>query len=178
MDNGVLASPLKLAAVVLAGGAFLLAAGGLAPSWRELRGERPPVPRADADAAVEAIQSFAAMVRHLHGSGGDPRFAERLGASPEIAAELAADVQFLRGLRQIEDATLVRADVLGVTSVATGGVEVRTREYWVFHARQRDAGREEPPPVSAVVFVRYELTREAGGWIVSDWTLEPPAEGS
>lgn len=174
-----LASPLKVAAGVIAGGVVLLLLGGVAPRWRELRGERPAVAPRVAGAAVQAVRSFNAMVRHLHGSGGDPRFAERLGAGQEVAAEVASEIRFLRLRRQeVEDSTLVRLDALGASAGAAGVIEVRTREYWVFRARQVEAGREEPPPVSAVVFARYELTREAGAWIVSDWTVERPDGGA
>ncbi|HSN90496.1 MAG TPA: hypothetical protein VLS93_04650 [Anaeromyxobacteraceae bacterium] len=163
---------MRAAAAVLAVGLSLLAWSALAAARREgpagawLDG-------AAREGAVEAARRFAALSAHLHGSGGDPRFAERLDADEAVVAELLAEVAFARHAGRVEEPRLVRLEALEVRAAGAEVAEVRAREFWV--TRTVAAGREEIR--SDVVATRTAMRRGGAGWRVAGWTVEIPGDG-
>lgn len=159
------AGGLRAAAVVLAAGLAVLALG----AWTALargRGEAAPLTAADRDEATAAVQRFASLSAHLRGSGGDPRFAERLPADPDVVEELSAEIAFSREAGRREEPRLVRAEVLSLEASGAEGAVARVREFWI----TRTAGAPGAPR-SDVVTLRYELRRDVAGWRVAAWDV-------
>jgi hypothetical protein len=118
---------------------------------------------------VETVKLFLRLSAHLQGSGGDPRFAERIPASSEVIEELLANVRFSNRVGRIEESRLQRVDVGEVAPIGTDRVEVATREYWV--TRIISAAGSVMETRSDVVTARYVVQRAASGWRVVEWAL-------
>lgn len=159
--------------LVLAAGLAALAASAVRVARSPATPEALPVPaRAQVEAAV---RQFLSLSRHLEASGGDPRFAERLPAAPEVTDEILAGVRFARSQGRVETPELVRLDVLGAAPLRAGLVELTTREYWVVRAHALSGGADLGSPRAAVVAWHYVLARRGGGWAVA--SAGPADEG-
>lgn len=136
----------------------------------------PAARAAAAQDAEDAVRSFVAIVRHLHATEGDPRFAERVPASREVVAEALGEIGFLRARAQRLEPELLKLDVVRTDAVAADRVEVRTREYWVF--RLFGPRGELAPARSAIVHGRYLVRLDGATWRVDGWEIEraPPPE--
>jgi hypothetical protein len=154
------------AAIVAVAGLALLAAASV-PAARAARAARD-LPQADRRAATAAVQSFLTLSAHLRGSGGDPRFAERLPASEAVVGELMDEIAYLRHAGRLDEPRLVRSEIREVKPEADGLAAVRTKEYWI----TRDV-REGGEVRSDVVLARYTLARDGAAWRVVDWSVDP-----
>jgi hypothetical protein len=162
----------RAAAAVLGLGLALLAAAAASA----VLGERSSASWLDAAAregAVEAARRFAALSAHLQGSGGDPRYAERLPADEPVVADALAEAEFARHAGRVEEPRLIRLEAVEVRAAGTDVAEVRAREFWV--TRTAADGREELR--SDVVNVAYLVRREGSGFRVASWTVEMPESG-
>jgi hypothetical protein len=153
----------------LAVGLALLMVGVLAARSTAERSLEPTAE--ERSAALETVRALLSLTAHLRGSGGDPRFAERIPAAAPVREELQRDAEFTLHLGVLEEARLVQLDVRGVRRVAPGRLEVDTTEYWVTRTLPR--GGEAPGTRSDVVLARYVVGRQPGGWVVLDWELAP-----
>jgi hypothetical protein len=165
------------AAVVLAAGLLLLAVAAVQARREAARAEVPT--KEEERQAIETVHSMVTLAAHLRGSGGDPRFAERIPASPPVLEALQRELEFARHLGVVEDPELRKFEVGRVRRVRPRVVEVDTREYWV--TRQVSAAVRPPeaaPPAfrTDIVLTRWSVARQAGGWVVVDWQLAPPPE--
>jgi len=167
----------KAALVALALGLAALGAAAVRSAPAAGRGaEGGELAPASRDAAVETVQRFLAVFRHLHASGGDARFAERMPADPPVVEEAMADVAFTRHQGRIEEPALVRVEVREVRAAGVDRAEVATKEYWVTRSSAVTPGGPAGPTVPSVVQIRYLVRRDSGGWRVADWALDtgPP----
>lgn len=173
---GVARAALTAAVVLVAG--LLLLAGAAAQARRDAA--RAEVPTKEEErGAVEAVHSTVTLAAHLRGSGGDPRFAERIPASPEVIEALQRELEFMKHLGVVEDAELKRFEVGRVRRARPRVLEVDTREYWV--TRQVSGGVRPPEAArpdfrTDVVLTRWTVERQSGGWVVVDWQLAPPPD--
>jgi hypothetical protein len=158
----------RLAPFVAVLGAALLALG--VQAWR-VAAERPAVdlPPEDQKAAADAVYLFLSLASHLRGTAGDPRYSERLPASPEIVDEMVGEIRWVRAAGRIEEPRLVRGEVRSVEALGPDEARVLTKEFWV--TRDLSAPHTEKPR-SDVVLAKYVVRRDASGWRVADWDLE------
>jgi hypothetical protein len=159
--------------VVAAVGLLALGAAGWNARARSVS-ERPSLSEGDRKAATDAVQLFLALSAHLRAADGDPRYAERLPAAPEIVDELMGEVQFLRRASRVEVPKLVKVEILEVKPAGFELAAVRTKEFWI--TRQMGAERRTR---SDVVLGTYALRREPAGWRIASWENEAadPAAG-
>lgn len=122
--------------------------------------------------AADTVVRMLSLMRHLYRSGGDPRFAERMPASPGLLDELRADVDYLARNHRIQDPELENLVVLAVERLDPQGgerLEVRTRERWVFRVLWAADGAAAEPPRRRTVEARYVLVPSGTGWRVEGW---------
>lgn len=125
-------------------------------------------------AAVGALRAFLAVMSHLYASDGDPRFAERIPASPDVVGEMMADIVYLRHNGRYQEMTLHGLEVLEVAPVSSDRVEARTKEYWTIRTRFLADGSEADPPRASILFARYRLDLEGASWKVQAWDFDDP----
>jgi hypothetical protein len=162
---------MRASLVVLAAGLLGLASGLWTASARS-DADSPPLSEADRKATTQAVQLFLTLSAHLRAADGDPRYAERLPAVPEVVDELMGDVQFLRRSHRVEVPKLVKVEILGLRRAGFELATVRTKEFWI----TRETTGEQSPR-SDVVFATYQLRREPGGWRVASWEIEAADPG-
>ena len=132
----------------------------------------------DRRGASEAVGLFLRMTCHLYGTGGDPRFAERIPASPPLVEELLADIAFLRHRHRLQEPRLMRLEVLGVEPAGEDRAEVSTREYWVARTLWMDGSAEAGPTRSDIVRCTYRVFKDGAAWKVWAWEpVEDPLAG-
>lgn len=137
-------------------------------------GERPETGSdADRAAAVDAVGSMLTLMGHLYGSGGDPRFAERMPASDTVIGEFVDDIGYLRRNHRTQEPVLQNLEIVSVEPLGPDRVEVATREYWIHRVRWINSMEESEPARSQVVAARYLVARSGRKWIVQGWQ---PAE--
>jgi len=132
---------------------------------------------AEREAAAQTVRTYLSLLTHFYRSNGDPRFVERMPASPEVVDELRRDVAYLRHNHRTQEPQLARLDVVEVTPLGPDDLEVETREYWIVPIHI-DGSKDPPDQRSSVVPARYRLTRDPLGWSVAAWDLvhaEEPA---
>lgn len=156
-------------AVLLAGLALLgLSAAG---ALRAPVPARPPTAEERAE-AERTVHELLALVRHLHGSGGDPRFAERVPAAPEVVDELLREIAWVRHQGWIEELQLARLELSPAERTEDGALELGAREFWIARRRPVADAAAEPRLSSSVLATRYRLEREGGRWRVVEWRHE------
>lgn len=171
---------------ILLGGTAVFMAVAVAQEWRVFGpallgrgGGPPPLPAADqqaSDDAVAAVRAFVTLYGHLHSAGGDPRFAERLPASPETVQEVLDDIAYLQHRGLAQDHRLAGLEVISVEPRRADSIEVRTKEYWIVASRRVQDGRPAAAAASSVGHYRYLVDRASTGWRVTAWeSVEPPA---
>jgi hypothetical protein len=129
----------------------------------------------DLDDARRAAELFARLVAHAQGSGGDPRFTERMRASPDLVEEVLASAAYARHLGRVEEPRLVRAEPRSAERMGPTAVKIGQREYWTTRVISVSGGVLETR--SDVVDVEYVLRSQPGGWTVVAWDLAPAAGG-
>jgi len=131
---------------------------------------------ADIGEAESALRMTFALMRHLYASGGDPRFSDRMPASPSIVQEMLADIEYLGGNGRVQDPLLQHLEVLEAIPIDEDSVELRTKEYWRIRFLRKDGQGEADPAQGHMLYGRYLVRRDAAGWRVEDWEFaEPPA---
>ena len=121
--------------------------------------------------AERTLHEFHALSRHLYASGADPRFTERLPASPGVVEELLADVAYLQHRGLAQDARLVRLDVVAARPSGETSVVLDTREYWIVHVTTAGSGDPTGPARSRVFSGTYRLDQAGGRWRVGAWDV-------
>ena len=161
---------------ILAGGFLVFMVVAVADEWDFFStawfgASKPKAVVADADRKdVEAtLQLFHRISGHYYGSGGDPRFAERLPALEGVVRELQADVTYLRENGRKQELVLGRLDVLSVELLGEGRFEARTREYWHVSTLWIKDGSLAGPPVVVKSLGRYLVARGTQGLRVEAW---------
>lgn len=134
---------------------------------------------ADRRAAVDTVRELLTFMIHLNSTGGDPRFAERLPASPEVAEEILGEAAYVRRNGRFQDLKLMKLEVLEAGSLGGGRLRLLTREFWIVQPFWIHGGKPAGPPSSTVARVEYLLARDAGRWQVTGWEHVPeaPREG-
>lgn len=152
-------------------------------------GEQAPRTLAEADrrAAADTVASLLSLMGHFYGSGGDPRFAERMPASTGLIDELKSDVDYVARNHRIEEPELQRLVVLSVEPSGPSGAlgsgaridraEVRTLERWRFRMRWAADGTPAEAERERTVHGRYYLVRSGAGWRVEGWQPIADEEG-
>jgi hypothetical protein len=163
------ALPAPSIVVLIAGLAGLAAAGARAARASGEAGEAVKVSEGEEREAKTAAETFMRLAAHLQGSGGDPRFAERIPASPAVVEELLAGVTFASHAGKVEEPRLVRAELGPIRRVDTDVVSLDAKEYWI--VRVLGAGGKTLETRADVVKVRYVLARGPSGWSVAGWDL-------
>lgn len=133
---------------------------------------------ADAQRAAETVRAFLALESHCYGSGGDPRFLERLPATAAVADEIRRDIVYLEHNRRRQVPDLVRLEVVGVERPEAGRAVVRTREYWVVRTEVVGDPAGTASRTSTVVDATYVVVRSGDEWRVAAWEVSaPPPSG-
>ncbi len=127
------------------------------------------------DGAVQAVALTLDLMRHLYASGGDTRFADRMPTSAGVLEEMLVDIDYLTRNGRRQDPKLERLEVEAVELLATGSVEVRTRELWSFRFFWMDGSGESDPHRVEVGRSRYLVNRGSAGWVVEGWEALGPA---
>jgi hypothetical protein len=126
----------------------------------------------DEASAAEAVRNILVLLEHYYGTGGDPRFAERIPVSPQVLRELQADVEYLSRNRRRQEPHLQRFEILEVSGAGPDRVTVRTKEYWIHRIFWLDeSGDEAEPPHSQVVTSTYYMRRHSQGWRLEKWDM-------
>lgn len=162
--------------LIVVGAALLFIAGAMTEEWEVFAGSwftppaaASPVSDEEKGKALETLRQYVTLSAHLYGTVGDPRFADRIPASPEIIEEISSEIAYLRNHRLVEDRVLQRATPLEVQAAGNDRLEVTTREYWI--VRRYRLGSSEPEWVESHVAVnQYRLLRDQfGRWNVVGW---------
>jgi hypothetical protein len=173
MPMGSLMTRATVHAVAL--GLALIAADA-ARVWRDGRSETGLVHQVPG--AERTVRAYLEGLAELANSGGDPRAAERLPASPDLVNESLAGILFAeRRVGATESRELVRLVLEGSRWIPGGTAEVRTREYWMYRVTEggQPAVTETRPVVGRV---RYDLVLEGASWRVMDYQLAPDDGGA
>ncbi|HET9554256.1 MAG TPA: hypothetical protein VFP50_14910 [Anaeromyxobacteraceae bacterium] len=157
------------ALAVLTVGLAALGAAALRARAPEGAEALPPAERAEVEATARLFTRLAA---HLKGSGGDPRFAERIPAAPAVVEELLAEAAFVDRAGRREEPRLQRIELGTPVRVAPGRVRIDARELWVTRVVAR--GGQPLETRSDVISVRYLLDADRGRWQVAAWSLIGP----
>jgi hypothetical protein len=122
--------------------------------------------------AAEAVRNILVLLEHYYGTGGDPRFAERIPVSQRVLQDLQADVEYLRRNRRRQEPMLQRFEVVDVSASGPGRMTVTTREYWIHRIFWLDgSGEEAEPPHSQVISSTYSMRKQPQGWWLDRWTM-------
>ena len=166
---------------IVAGSIVVFLAGAMIEEWEVFAQpwftppqEESPVSEDDQRAGVKTINLYLTLSSHLYGTGGDPRFAERIPASPDVIDETLREISYLRSHHFIEDPVLQRMDPIDVKGLGPGMLEIRTKEYWII--RRYFIGTTEVRGTrSDVVFNVYRLSRTGSNdWQVVAWEPASP----
>ncbi len=125
--------------------------------------------------AARAVEVFLQLSAHLHGSGGDDRFADAIPASPLVVNELVAAASFALHRGEIEEPRLVRSELRNPTWAGRTVLTLDSTEYWV--VRVRDAKGTELRTRAEVVEARYHLLHSRREWTVVGWDLLDGSRG-
>jgi len=178
---------LKTLVKIVVGGFVVFMALSITQEWRYFAsvwfGETAPAPtltEEDTRSATETIRLALTLMAHLHASGGEPRFAERIPASEGVVAEMMADVDYVKRNHRRQDMELEELEVLSAEFVGESRVEVLTRESWRvgYHVVGTDV---TDPPRRHVSHGRYLVVQDVSGWRVEGWAFEDaptPEEGT
>jgi hypothetical protein len=129
----------------------------------------------DLEAASEVVEQLLVLMGHLYGTGGDPRFAERIPASPAVIDEMLADIEYLGRNHRRQEPILQKLEIVAVDPIGADRVEVRTREFWIHRVYWAVGDRAETEPArSQVVNGRYLVARQPSGWRVEAWDFDLP----
>jgi hypothetical protein len=159
------ALPAPSIVVLIAGLAGLAVAGA-----RAARATADPAQTSEVEAreVKAAAETFMRLSAHLQGSGGDPRFAERIPASPAVVEELLAGVSFASHGGKVEEPRLVRADFGSLRRLDAEVVSLDAKEYWIVRVLG-EGGKKTLETRGDVVDVRYLVARGPAGWSVVGW---------
>lgn len=148
-----------------------------ATSWFGMKPEQElEISAEDRAAAQSALDTYLTLMRHYYSSGGDPRFAERIPASPEVVGEIAADVTYLRHNNRRQEMTLHQIEVTVVIPLSPVYLELHTREHWSIRSLALSDGTELDPARGNVIHTRYHLARDGAEWRVTAWEHMEPGE--
>jgi hypothetical protein len=171
---------------ILVGGflAFIIVA--LAQEWESVssswfRSEETEVLISEEErkAAADSVHLVLTLIGHLYGSGGDPRFVERIPASEGVLEEVLADIAYLRRNHRRQEMLLDRLEIVAADPLDVDRVEIRTREYWQVRLLWITGSGEADPPRAITTHGKYLVVRGSRGWRVEGWDLlepETPAE--
>lgn len=133
----------------------------------------------DRASAEQLLKEFHALARHLYASGADPRFGDRLPASPAVVGELLADIAYLQHSGMAQEPRLMRLELVDVKPFGAASLVASTREYWVTQLYTSPGHVRVGEPRAQVVFGAYRLDLEAGRWRIGEWDLgEPTGDGA
>jgi hypothetical protein len=134
----------------------------------------PELSQSEQKAAADTVHLTLNLMRHLYLSGGDLRFADRMPASDGVKEEMLADIVYLGQRHLVQDAELLRLDVMSIETLAAGRLELATRELWRFRVLRADGSGEVEAPHTRTLEASYLLVRGGSGWRVESWRLEEP----
>jgi hypothetical protein len=127
--------------------------------------------------AVAAVEQTLQLMGHFYGTGGDPRFAERIPASEAVLAEMAEDIDYLRRNHRRQEPSLQGLEILSVRALDEMRAEVRTKEFWIHRVYWITDGGEAEPPHSQVLWGTYLVAHRGQKWRVEGWEVsEPPRD--
>jgi hypothetical protein len=132
----------------------------------------------EAKAMADTLGLYQRLASHLYGSGGDPRFADRIPAAPHLVDEMLGDIEYVKRNHRVQRPELIRMEVLSSEPLRANAVEFRTREYWVTSFFWLTGEESGDPPVSQVLHMKYLITREGQAWQVAGWDCDEPAADS
>lgn len=172
---------MKRLALVLIAGQLVFLALAMGQEWEVFApwfgaSHSAPTPEVDPPTrarALDAVQGFLTVMRHLYASGGDPRFTERLLAAEDVVDEILDDVALLQHRRRGQELTLVHLEALAVERLGPERLEVRTKEYWT-HS-EWELGDPTAPRLSGaqVQYARYLLGAVGERWRIEAWEIVP-----
>jgi len=126
----------------------------------------------DEASAAEAVRNILVLLEHYYGTGGDPRFAERIPVSPQVLRDLQADIEYLKRNRRRQEPHLQRLEILDVASAGPDRVNVKTKEYWIHRIFWLDeSGDEAEPPHSQVITSTYHMRKHSQAWRLERWDM-------
>lgn len=163
---------------------FMIAAvaqewGYFSSAWFGGSTPEPAFSDEDRSAAAEAVRQTLVLMEHLYGTGGDPRFAERMPVSPTVLAGMMDDIEYLRRNHRRQEPRLQNLQITEVKQLSSGWAEIETREYWIYRIFWITGdGAQAEPPYSQVIGGRYLVGRQSQGWRVERWELgeAPPLD--
>ena len=136
--------------------------------------ESPQISDGDLVAATDAVREILVLLEHFYGTGGDPRFAERIPVSPQILRDLQADIQYLRHNRRRQEPRLQGLEIVDASPAGPDRVTVTTKEYWIHRIFWLDEGGDEAePPHSQVITGTYHMRKQSQGWWLDRWAISP-----
>ena len=147
-------------------------------AWFAAEEPAPELTPEDREGAVQAVALALDLMRHLYASGGDSRFADRMPTSAGVLEEMLADIDYLTRNRRRQDPKLEKLDIEAVELLATGSIEVQTRELWSIRFLWLDGTGESDPHRVEVGRSRYLVRRGSTGWVVEGWETLGPAPAS
>lgn len=162
------------------GAALLFIAAAMAQEWEVFSqpwfappgGETSELPDETKKEVADTLLLYLKITSHLYGTGGDPRFAERIPASSILVEEAQREIAYLRHHQLIEEPTLQRMEIVSIDRAGGDLVEVKTREFWI--TRRYVIGEEEPIATrSSVISNLHLLKKDGDSWVVMSWEPAP-----
>ena len=145
-------------------------------AWFGAASSAPPLSDEETDGAAETIRQLLTSMEHFYGTGGDPRFSDRMPASTPLIDEMQADVDYLARNHRVQVPTLQRFELLEVRPLDEERIEVRTRELWGVRTLWSVQGSEAEPFRVQVVYGKYLVVRDRSVWRVHAWEpVESPS---
>ena len=146
-------------------------------AWFGAPGSAVEVSEADRKAASDTVHLTLTLMQHLYASGGDPRFAERMPASPGVVDEMLADIDYLSRNHRRQEMELQRLEVASIEALSEDALDIRTREYWSYRINLVVDSAAPGEPDHQRTYGKYLVIRRGQGWQVARWELDEPPAG-
>ena len=125
-------------------------------------------------AAVDTVRLMLELMRHLYVSGGDPRFTERMPASPGVLDEMLSDIHYLAKNHRRQETVLKKLEIISIEEAGGGRLDIRTRELWQINILWLTGDEVAEPPSVQLIHGRYLVSSGNQGWRVDAWELTGP----
>ena len=143
-------------------------------AWFDSETTEEQISEADRQAAVDTVRLLLELMRHLYVSGGDPRFTERMPASPGVLDEMLSDIHYLARNHRRQETVLKTLEIVSIDEAGGGRLDIRTRELWQINILWLTGDEAAEPPSIQLIHGRYLVSSGNQGWRVDAWELTDP----
>jgi hypothetical protein len=143
-------------------------------AWMGSETSEEQTSEAERQAAVDTVRLMLELMRHLYVNGGDPRFTERMPASPGVLDEMLSDIHYLAKNHRRQETVLKKLEIISIEEAGGGRLDIRTRELWQINILWLTGDEHAEPPRIQLTHGRYLVSSGNQGWRVDAWELAGP----